>query len=217
MIMKLLRGLMTLTSYFCLATVIAEAAFLGALWTKGGFESQRRLRLWSYLFEVDRNQIRDTVAQEEEAARLKVNQTDRLGTMRRDAESEGATQLALLEAQLLDERIRYESMRDVFETRLDQLETQQRGGSTTLVRETLEALDPALAKNMLVEFLDEGALDDVVNMLIAMPPDRQRKIFAEFQSPEEILQMNDILLRIRSLSEPEPVTGTGTDPEGAVP
>lgn len=202
MIIKLIKAMGTLFAYFCLATVIAQAAFLGALWTKGGFESERRLRLWAYLFDVDRDQIRDSVEQDQQSQRTQANQTDQLGTMRRSAESEGASQLALLEAQLLDERVRYESMRSMFENRLGQLETQQRSSSTQLVRETLEVLDPALAKDMLVDFLDEGALDDVVSMLIAMPPDRQRKIFAEFTSPEEVLQMNDILLRIRSLSQP---------------
>ncbi|MCA9107029.1 MAG: hypothetical protein R3B96_09005 [Pirellulaceae bacterium] len=201
MIKRLLKFLWVLFAYACLATVIAQVAIGAALWNKGGFDSERRVRLWSYLFEVDRQAIRQEVEQAQAAARSQANYTDRLGTVRRNAETKGIEQLRILETQLLEERTRYESMRDVFESRLTDLENRQRVGSVGLVRETLEILDPAQAKTILVRFLDEGALDDVVTMLVGMPPDRQRKIFAEFKSPEEVLQMNDILLRIRSQSE----------------
>jgi len=197
MIVRTLQALGLLFGYICVATVLSQCAVVGSLWANGGFDSDRRLRLAAYFSGVDRQAMRDELIADQAAAVAAAGRVDRLGTMRRQAMAASSDQVRMLEAQLLGERQRYETIRGMFESRLDQLEVQRTAAAIDTVRETLEVLDPETSKNVLMEFLDDGAIEDVVTIVTRMPADRQRKIFGEFRSAIEVQQLNDVLLRIR--------------------
>ncbi|HAN96456.1 MAG TPA: hypothetical protein DCQ98_03025 [Planctomycetaceae bacterium] len=208
MIVRAIRSMGMLVAWVCVATVLAQLVFFAALWMEGGFDPERRLRLEAYLAGVDTEEVRKEVESKAAAARAAAGRVDRLGTMRRTAVTTGADHVRLLEAKLLDERQRYETIRALFESRLKKLAGERSAAAMETVRSTLEVLEPETAKDMLMTFLDDGALDDVVSVVTGMSADRQRKIFAEFRTPEEIQRLNDILLRIR---------GVGRDADDSAP
>ena len=214
MIARTLQALGLLFGYICVATVLAQCAVVGSLWVNGGFDPDRRLRLSAYLAGVDRQAIREELLAKQAAAVASSGHIDRLGTMRRQAMAASSDQVRMLEAQLLGERQRYETIRGLFESRLEQLEVERTAAAIETVRATLEVLDPETSKNVLMEFLEDGAIEDVVTIVTRMPADRQRKIFGEFRSPIEVQQLNDVLLRIRG----NPRDATADDDQtGAAP
>lgn len=64
------------------------------------------------------------------------------------------------------------------------------------VQRTLQTLDPAQAKDQLLRIYDDKRIDEVVNIIQAMPADKQKDILGEFVTPEEADKLHEILSRI---------------------
>lgn len=198
MMARLFRFSVQLFAYLCLALVVGQVAVLASWATNGGFEPVRLNRLWAQILGVDRKAIRDQVQLEASQLQSSKHEGDRLQTLRDAAIRSGNERVRFLEAKLLQERQRYELMRTIFEVRLKEQEQLQKLSAQTMLKEVIESLDPAQAKELMVGFLKDDALEDVVTLFVQLTSDRQRKIFAEFRTPEETQLMNDVLLRIRS-------------------
>ncbi len=64
------------------------------------------------------------------------------------------------------------------------------------VQRTLQTLDAAQAKDQLLRIYDDKRIDEVVNIIQAMPTDKRKDILAEFATPEEADKLQEILSRI---------------------
>lgn len=97
---------------------------------------------------------------------------------------------------------RFDVRRDAFNTRLDELEKGVRDEGLQELKRTLEVLDANQAKSQLLFLITDGEIDTVVNIVQAMSPDKRKKIFGEFTSPDEQAKLAEILRRI-GLGEPK--------------
>lgn len=112
-------------------------------------------------------------------------------------------ELRALETDLRAQRERFDSRRREFEVRIDQLQKEALDEGMANVQLKLEAIQPAQAKELLMKMIDEpadesdDAFDAAVTLLKNMSVEKSRKIIAEFETPEEVQRLHEILLRIR--------------------
>jgi hypothetical protein len=186
--------------YFSVGTVITQLVIVGVIWWKGALTAEKRLRLLAHFQGVDVFELmqeeKALAATEQQQERSAIQQSPLL-SVRNDALGIGLGQVKNAETRISGERQRYDKIRDIFDARLEELESSKIQQARATVQQTLEVIDPVLAKDLIIQILSEGGAEDATAIMVQMPADRQKKIFAEFTSPEEVRRMNDILARLR--------------------
>ena len=116
--------------------------------------------------------------------------------MRLGTQQEFRTELSTMLSELKTERDRFDNRLSAFRTELEEIRagTQQKG--IMEVQRTLQSLDAAQAKELLLMMYDDERIDDVVTIIQAMPTEKRKDIMAEFISPQESEKLYDILSRI---------------------
>lgn len=187
-------------AYLSVGTVITQLVIVGVIWWKGALTNEKRLRLLAYYHGVDVFELMKeerALAASAQQKQRSDNQQSPLLTVRKEALGIGLGQVKNSETRISGDRQRYDKIRDIFDARLEELETAKITQARTTVQQTFEVIDPALAKDLIIQILNEGGAEDAVAIMVQMPADRQKKIFAEFTSPEEMRRMNEILARLR--------------------
>lgn len=215
---KLIRLAGAAFAYFCVATILAQGLLLGGLWWRGVFRSDHAYEMLALLQGVDLEAIREKLLKSrrplddeqvsfEQIAQQRLQKTLTL-TLRERAIRDGLADLQSLEAEVRTERQRLDSAMRSFEQRLNNLEQAAADSALQEVQRTLEAIDPAQAKDQILMMLDEDTtpdgrgMNDVVAMIRAMPIDKRKKILGEFQTKPEMEKLHEILARLRE-GEPE--------------
>ena len=197
--------------YFCTATVLAQAIVLAVLWQKGYLTQSRLHKVLAALYDVDVLAIRDRLVAEAEAAneeqdsyeqqlRRAIEQSLHLD-LRETAIEKGFLDLVNLQTAVQTEHDRFAEMRDQYDAKLEGLANVAKDEALQRLQQTLETMQPAQAKDQLLRMFEDGAVEDVVQLLINMPTSKQKKVLAEFQTDEDARQLYEILKRIR-LGEP---------------
>ena len=187
-------------AYLSVGTVITQLVIVGVIWWKGALTNEKRLRLLAYYHGVDVFELMKeerALAASAQQKQRSDNQQSPLLTVRKEALGIGLGQVKNSETRISGDRQRYDKIRDIFDARLEELETAKITQARTTVQQTFEVIDPALAKDLIIQILNEGGAEDAAAIMVQMPADRQKKIFAEFTSPEEMRRMNEILARLR--------------------
>lgn len=187
-------------AYLSVGTVITQLVIVGVIWWKGALTNEKRLLLLAYYHGVDVFELMKeerALAASAQQKQRSDNQQSPLLTVRKEALGIGLGQVKNSETRISGDRQRYDKIRDIFDARLEELETAKITQARTTVQQTFEVIDPALAKDLIIQILNEGGAEDAAAIMVQMPADRQKKIFAEFTSPEEMRRMNEILARLR--------------------
>lgn len=187
-------------AYLSVGTVITQLVIVGVIWWKGALTNEKRLRLLAHYHGVDVFELMKeerALAASAQQKQRSDNQQSPLLTVRKEALGIGLGQVKNSETRISGDRQRYDKIRDIFDARLEELETAKITQARTTVQQTFEVIEPALAKDLIIQILNEGGAEDAVAIMVQMPADRQKKIFAEFTSPEEMRRMNEILARLR--------------------
>jgi len=187
-------------AYLSVGTVITQLVIVGVIWWKGALTNEKRLRLLAHYHGVDVFELMKeerALAASAQQKQRSDNQQSPLLTVRKEALGIGLGQVKNSETRISGDRQRYDKIRDIFDARLEELETAKITQARTTVQQTFEVIDPALAKDLIIQILNEGGAEDAAAIMVQMPADRQKKIFAEFTSPEEMRRMNEILARLR--------------------
>lgn len=205
--MKIIKKLLPLVAAFCVATVIAQAILLGVLWQKGGLTEDKQLRLLALFRGVDVAAIKvnvkkERVASEPVAIRMKQRaaNTEEL-TLRENSFRQTLASYKSLDADLREVRRQNELLKTSFDNRLARLERESIEDALLDVRQTLEAINTKQAKLQLLRMLKDGAMDDVIKLVTAMPVEKRKKIFSEFKSIDESEKLHDILLQMRNVAD----------------
>jgi hypothetical protein len=216
--MKFLRYLGLLFVWFCVGTVLAQAALVGMLWWKGAFSDDRVMAMYAALHGIERasaaskiTPVADTNTEQrslEELAQQRMLRSLDL-ELRENALDKGLADLRNLEAQIRTDETRLNDWKESYDMRLARLETTALETSLLELQKTLEAIQPKQAKEQILKMIDdapdgrnEQAMQDVVKILKAMPMDKRRKILGEFKSEDEVKTLAEILKEIR-LGSPE--------------
>lgn len=191
--MKKMIGLLASAAiYFCVATVIAQLVGLAVLWAKGHVGGDRTLDLLATMHGLpttadiknqpqqddDPQVIYEEVLEKRALASLELS-------LRTSAMDNAMTDILLQQGRLNESRRQYSEMLSQFEARLTEIRSGATNRALRDVQSTLEDLSPEQAKNQLVKMMQAGLIDNVVEILKAMSPDKRKKITAVFADDDE--------------------------------
>ena len=194
-----------------IGTFVSLLVLLGMLWWKGTLADERLLGMIAALQgieaappekegdELDPNAEQpsfDQMVQARVQASLDLD-------LRESAIDKSLLDLRATETQIKTERERLDLWKTDFDQRLAQLETAGTDTALVEVQRTLEAMSPKQAKDQVLRMLEEAPtaeddpMQDVVAIFKALPESKQKKLFAEFKTPDELDQLAEILHQIR--------------------
>jgi hypothetical protein len=212
---KILSLFGTLFVYFCMATIIAQAAAVGAMWAKGALDRGRMYRVLAALQGIDvvtmqAQLVSPKKATEKEqpslAARVETQDLKSLDfDLRESSIDNGRKDLLALQRMLSDKQTAFEGTKTAYDTVLKEMQEEKTAASMKELQRTVEAMQPAQAKAQLLKMLDDKAMDDVVTIVTNMPADKRKKIIAEFKNGADADQLYEILKNIR---QGEPIAST---------
>ncbi len=208
MIGKLVRGTSALLVYFCVGTLLAQAAGAAYLWQSGRLNSKTLWQLMAVLHGIDLADLRG----KEEPESMKVGHEEVSIQEIEAARSLRARDLELRELALANElanakRARAQLATDVqqfaeakasFETQLAEMSEGAVAAGQEGVRLVWENIKPKQAKVLIETMVEAGEIDTVVTMLAAMPINKKAKIVAEFKTAEESEMVSRILRLTRT-------------------
>lgn len=138
--------------------------------------------------------------------------------LRSQATRRDAIEFGVERSTLQIDHARYEQTRIGFDKALREDMEKVQNAALDTVQSLMEQLSPQAAKEHLMLMLTapgdndpKQAMQDVVEVMRRLSPDRRRKIFSEFQSREEAAQVEAMLRAIRELelSDAKPPGGGG--------
>jgi len=201
-----------LTAWLCfsVATVMAEAAAVAAVWARGGLSQEKLVQLLAVAHGVDlqelwqRARVVPGLSNQEQLSADQVAQACAIASvdldLREMAFENGLDELSGLVASLQEKRARYDQLKTAFDQDMDRI---RQGALSPALRElqrNLESMPPKLAKDQLLRWLDDSDLvqpmQSVVTLLKAMPLAKRKKLVAEFKG-EESDRLQEILRQIR--------------------
>jgi hypothetical protein len=192
----------------CVATVIAQATALTAMWLKGALDRPRLYRVLAALHGIDilaihaqlldRQEPADT-EQPSYTARWEADTRKSLDLdLRETVISNGLLEMGNLQTALQSDQSRFRELRQAYDTQLKELLDEEQAASRRELQRTLEAIQPSQAKQQIVKMLEDDAMDDVVAILKSMPIDKRKKIIGEFKQREDEERLFEILKNIRT-------------------
>ncbi|EAQ82026.1 hypothetical protein [Blastopirellula marina] len=202
-------------AYLCVATVLAAAIGAGVLIATNRVDSSKAYSILAIVYGIDEDKIREQL--DEESKPAEDNEEPDMQAVidararrhlaldfRIQALDTGIENIRGMQANLAEERRRYDQLKTSFDDRLKKLEEGVRDDAIVELQRTMEAIDARQAKEQMMIMLerDDNSMQDVVTILKGMPNDKRKKIIAEFRSEEEKQKLADILNQIR-LGVPE--------------
>ena len=201
-----MKKLVGLFLWFCAASVLAQICIVGLAAFNGNFSRQTLSQVIGLINGIDIQakrlesaliNARDTpMPSYEDVLKAKTNAELQLNSRTRA--------LDRLQRQLDDTRSGlqkniedFDERRQQFELKLEQI---RKGGQNDSLKETqkiLENMAPEEAKKQLVLMLLKDELSDVVSIVRGFPPDKQKKLLAEFTETAEVEMVSKVLAEIR--------------------
>ncbi len=197
---------------FCIATCLTIGILTAVFAARGNLDGPTLTKILALINGIDISGQRLAQVLAEDAGReqpdfedvLAARQQSRLeADLRTRSQAAMRAELTAMLADLQQQRERFEERRVAFEQKLAETRGQATSEGLAEVQRTLQAIEADQAKNQLTRMLRDDRMDDVVNIIQAMPLDKRKEILAEFQSEAEADDLYEILRRI---GEGSPVT-----------
>jgi hypothetical protein len=189
---KLVKMLGAALTYFCVATVLSLAVGLVVIWLKGHLGRDRTLDILSTIHGLPTTADHNNKQGEDEDPQLvyeEVLEKRALAnldlSLRTSALDNAMTEILLQQSRLDESRRQYSEMLKQFESRLSEIRSGASDRALRDVQSTLEDLAPDQAKKQIVKMMQSGSIDNVVEILKAMAPDKRKKITAVFADDDE--------------------------------
>jgi hypothetical protein len=206
MIARIIRLTLSLVTYFCVATCIAEALIVGYVAVAWQIDRAKMVRILAAAHGIDMADAEgdndaDRPAPEEQVSLEKIAQARAIHVrhleLREEAVRTALNQLAYERRQLAEKTSLYEQRKAAFEERLLALKQQAESEGTAELTSILEKIKADQAKQQIVQMLNDKELDEVVELLSGMQDSKRAKIIGEFKTPEESVKLAELLRRIR--------------------
>ncbi len=202
---RFLRIGMVIIICICVGTCITEAILLGWTIAQGKLTRQKLIQMLAIYHGIETKPepkpaeptppLQEQVSLEQIAQQRAVHlrnielKEQMIRTLREQVQSQ--------ERQLAEEKRRYETQREEFESKLLALRKQAESEGTSQTAAILQRLKPAQAKQQILQMLKDNQLDQVVLLLSEMQESKRAKILNEFKTPEEMDQLAEVLRRLR--------------------
>jgi hypothetical protein len=216
---KILNFAWMLLVGFCLGTIITQTLVAAVIWPRLKLDKERCSRIAAIAQGIEPS-AKEGVKSSKAASSEQPSYQEIIETrsvkyrnleLREQQLRNNMAQVQSQESLLADEGKRYKQLREAFDAELAELEKKSTSAGMTEVRQTFEKLDPAQAKELLVEMLDKKEIDKVVVLLRDMQLKSRTNIIAEFKTPEDSDKISEVLRRLR---EGEPEAGIVDDAKG---
>ncbi len=211
--MKISRTAPTSLKYFCIATILAQAALFGVLFARGNMSRDKAVDLVAIAHDVDLVSMWHRLEAASKPVEVEQVSFEEVLTARKHlsldfdlreiAADKGLIDVRHLGLLLEEERRQYAVLKYQFDQRIEDVRQGAVDEGLKEVQRQLESVDAKLAKDQILRILDDQDLaeDDsmrfVVTMFKSMSLDRKRKIMREFKTPDERTQLNQIMGKIR--------------------
>ncbi|MCS7305072.1 MAG: hypothetical protein NZ602_08210 [Thermoguttaceae bacterium] len=205
MIGRLLRIGMILIICMCVGTCISAAILLGWSIAKGKLTRQKLIQILAVYHGIEtKPQPKTTEPTPPLQEHVSLDQIAQQRAVHlRNIELKEQMLKTLLEhvqsqqRQLAEEKRRYETHRQEFESKLAAFRKQAESEGTSQTAAILQRLKPAQAKQQILQMLKDNQIDQVVLLLSEMQESKRAKILNEFKTPEEMGQLAEVLRRLR--------------------
>ncbi len=197
--------LIRLLAAFCVGTVLTQGIVLGYFAARGTLHGASLTKIIALVNGIDISgerllrimQKSDLSEQPDfdeilEARKMTSLDMDLRIRSQRNFENE----LTRMLADLKESQARFDQRREAFEVKLEEVRRGAMDEGLREVQRTMQAIEPAQAKILLMKIYDDQRIDDVVNIVQGIPIDKRKEILAEFVSPEDADRLHEILRRI---------------------
>ncbi len=203
---RLLGLLFALIGYVCTATIITLVLGLGYLWHTDRLNNDKVFRMVALLHDIDLQQIAEKQHKSaedvppEELSLTDVTQRqqvhDRNSEVKLLALQRGRQEFDYRLQQLKEQTGRYDRLARDWESRLKQQEQVTTQENLATVVSQLQQVKPAIGKELLIKYIDDGKMDDAIVLMSKMSEDKLAKILKTFNTEKELDQLHDIQERI---------------------
>ncbi|MCI0492105.1 MAG: hypothetical protein L0Z07_04120 [Planctomycetes bacterium] len=203
---RLIGLLFALIGYVCTATVITLALCLGYLWYTDRLNDEKVFRIVALLHDVDLQQLAETQPSEEDqipAVELSLEDVTRSQQVKERnfevkqlALERGRHEYDLRLQQLKEQTARYDRLAQDWQKKLQQQEELVTQENVATVVRDLEQVKPTVAKDLLLRWIDEERMDDVILLMNKMSESKLAKLLKTFQTSEELDKLHEIHQRI---------------------
>jgi hypothetical protein len=194
--------LFPLLGYLATATVITIALGLGYLWRTERLTDDKMFRVVALLQGVDLQQITDAQKKTEEQIPAEEPSMDAVVGHQQILDRNYEVKLLELQrgrqeydhrlAQLKEQSERYDQLARTWQDKLTQQEQITTQENMAKVVSDLEQVKPATAKDLLMRWIAEDRINDVITLLGKMSENKKGKILNSFTSPEELDKLHQI-------------------------
>lgn len=201
-----MKKLVGIFLWFCAATVLAQVCILGMAAFKGTVNRQTIAQVIGLLNGIDiqgqrlkqamisaRNTPTPTL---EEIRDAKVSAELQLSSRERALDRQ-QSQLLDQQRELQKKIADFDERRQQFDLKLEKIRSGSQMDNLKEMQKILENMDPAEAKKQLTLMLENRELSDVVSILQGFPPDKQKKVLAEFVDEKDVKMLSEVLQQIR--------------------
>jgi hypothetical protein len=210
---KIINILLALVAYLCIGTVITLVLVFGYMWHTEQLTDEKLFRIMALLQDVDLNQIAEahrTTSNEvppEEPSLAEISHQqqvlDRNHEVKLLALQRGSQEYHRRFQELIDQAARNDRQAQELQNRQKQQEELTTQENVAKVVSQIEQLQPDIAKQSLMRWIDEGRMDDAILLMSKMTETKLSKILKSFETDEELDKLHEIHQRILA-------SGTGT-------
>lgn len=214
---KLMQLMLTLLATFCVATVLSQLIVVGVASSKLKLSRDKLAKAMAVLQGAE---LASSSSQAKPAAQVSPEQVsfdlvlETRALKSRDLELREQSiknvfaQFRQEELKVTDEKAAVERLRTSFEQSVAAVQKKSIEAGWDTNRQTLLALQPEQAKELIAQMLAKDEMNDVVALLQPMPDAKRAKILAEFRKPEEAKKVDEMM---RLLRRGEPLATTAAD------
>lgn len=184
---------------FCIATFLSQGVLLVMLWNRGYLTPEKIARLQALMADVDCHQIRADVRQASQQAAEDPETLAKNSVLKSQeaAINQRAGDIALTESRLREAGRRFGIQEEAFNGKVNTLETEALRLTKTQLVQTIKNMASDQAKANLMQIMEDGGIEDVLEVVRQMSTAEQTKVFSEFQTDEEKAAVNEILKLMR--------------------
>ena len=203
---KIFSLLSTLLIYFCVATVLAQAAALTGMAAKGALDRGRLLRVMAALHGLDLVTMHAQLVEPKSttddekpsiADRLVAQDLNNLDLdLRQSSLEKGRSDLLAMQTELAAEIASFDEARQSYGTQLKKLADDSQTESLKSVQRTIDAMQPEQAKTQLLKMVKDDKMEDVVTIIKSMSNDKCKKLVATFKDATDEDELYKILMSI---------------------
>lgn len=189
------RGL----SLLCIATCLSQLVLVATMWSRGLLTPKKVARVQAVMSGVEYAKIRSEIltATQQQANDPQSQVVNSRLVAQQSALLRRASDVALVESRLREASRRFELQEETFNGKIATLEQDVLRTTRGQLIKTIRNMASDQIKATFINMIRDGAGQEMLAVLRESNPAEQSKIFAEFQTEEEQVILNDILRLMR--------------------